>query len=130
MPQMETAWRFQKAVVFPKALADDYGEERTGTPFEVRVRWVHHRRKSMDAQGNTVMLDATVVADRVIDPGSKMWLGELADWYGTGSGSGDPDLDTELMEVMSADVTSDVKNRNKRYTMGLRKYRYETPERV
>ncbi len=44
-----------------------------------------------------------------------MWLGELADWYGTGS----VDTDDELMEVKTFSQTPDLKARVVYRTVGL-----------
>lgn len=131
MPQMETAYRMQKAVYWAADGVDDFGEPRVvSNPVQLDVRWVNKRAKAMDAQGNMVALDATAVVDRAIDPGSKMWLGELADWYGTGSGSGETDNDSELMEVATYDETVDLKGRNVRRMVGLVKYKHDLPEQT
>lgn len=123
MPSMETAFRRQFAVLWPKDGYDGHGEPTVGEPVELRVRWNNKQRLAYDAQGNPVAVDAVVIVDQEIEVGSSMWEGQLADWYGTGS-AGD---DSGVMEVVTYNETPDIKNRFKRRTVGLTFYKDTLP---
>ena len=103
---------------------DDYGEPtRATSPVEIKVRWLIGLKEAVDPNGNVIALESQAVVDRVIKAGSILWLGALADWYGTGSG-GD---DTELMRVAIYDETPDLKGRGKHRVVGLQRYRDSLP---
>lgn len=122
MPSLETKDRRQAALLFARTGSDDYGEPTVAEPIEIRVRWNTKRTEVQDANGSTIALDAVVVVDRVISIGSRMWLGEEADWYGTGSGT-DESQDQEMHVVRTYDEVKDVKARHTRRTVGLSKFR-------
>lgn len=123
MPSQESSHRFQYAVLWPKTGHSQDGEAVVGEPEEITVRWNNKLRVSKDAQGNPVAVDAVVHVNQEIAVGSSMWLGELEDWYGTGSG-GD---DSAVMEVLTYNDTKDLKARNTRMTVGLVFYRDTLP---
>jgi hypothetical protein len=122
VPPLETADRYQRAVLWPFADYGDDGRPLVGDPVEVRVRWTWEQRQAANAQGQPIMTSATVVVDRDVALGSRMWEGELADWYGTGSVGGDD----FVMEVASVRVVPDVRNRAVRQELGLVWFR-DTP---
>jgi hypothetical protein len=126
MPPLETDDLVHKAVLWGRAGTDRYGRPKVGAPEELDVRWNWRRTEATDQAGNEVALDADVAVDRRIAPGSKMWRGELADWYGTGS-AGD---DSELMEVVTYQEVDDVKGRETRRTVGLKRYEDKLPGEV
>lgn len=123
MPHQELSHRFQTAVYWPAGGYDDYGQPLRQDPVELQVRWEKDQREYTDPEGNLHMLEATVHVDRRIGIGSKMWLGSLSEWLGTGSG----DSDTELMEVRVYDEIPDVKNRGIYREVGLAFYRASLP---
>lgn len=96
---------------------DSYGQPTVGQPVQIPVRWIFEKREAVDPKGNTITLDGTVIVARDIDIGSHMWLGELADWYGTGSGSNFPD--ELLYEVKTFQKTPDIKGRAIRRIVGI-----------
>lgn len=128
MPPIETAWRYQKAVLWPaltrrrRALTDKNGVVRVdlANPVELDVRWEWGYREVLGPQGNTVTISATVVVDRDVVIGSRMWQGELEDWFGTGTGTGDAD---EVMMVAVVDRALDIKGRHTRSELGLVRYK-------
>lgn len=131
MPPPELSYRRQKAVLWeaygPREGSkryDRYGQVKVIAPVEIEVRWITKQSEALDPQGNTITLDATVVSAQKIPIGSTMWLGELSDWYGTGSG-GD---DSEVMQVKTSDITVDLKGRVTRYEAGLMRYRDTLPD--
>lgn len=119
MPAPETNARHQKAVLWPFTGVNNHGAPTVGDPEQIIVRWVHSKRETLDPQGNTIALDATVIVDEDIAIGSEMWLGELEDWYGTGTA---PD-DSEVMTVKTFNKTPDIKGRVFRRELGLMRKR-------
>ena len=127
MPAPETAYLFEKAVLWAAGGFDQYGQEKVNAPVEINCRWNKKRTQVKDATGATITVDATVVVSREIRPGAVMWEGELEDWYGTGSAHF---TDSELMKVVSYDETSDLKMRNVRRQIGLVFFRESLPTLV
>jgi hypothetical protein len=112
------------AVLWPATTVyDDQGQPVRSTPVELAwpngCRWVPSTRQVMDAKGNLINLDATVVVLQDIPVNSLMWLGELADWYGTGSGASDDGL----MVVKSFNKTSSQDGRFERRTVSLMRFK-------
>lgn len=123
MPPIETADLHQAAVLWEQSGTDRYGATTVSdTPVEIPTRWEYKREEVRAADGSTILIDAVVVVDRSVPVGSNLWLGELADWYGTGS-AGD---DTEVMEVITSSAIPDIKNRNMRRVLKLRRLK-DTP---
>lgn len=111
MPAQEGSHRKQKAILWEKTGIDAYGQPKVAAvPVEIMVRWNTNRRNVLMPDGNTIALEGDAVVDQVIESGSRMWLGALRDWYGTGSSSGNSD--EELMEVVAYKDTPDVKARH------------------
>lgn len=122
MPAFETSGRLQTAVLWRvTGVVDAYGENAVGEPEEIRVRWQRKRLDTLDAFGNQVTLDGLAVVNEEVAVGSRMFLGTLSDW--TGTGSGDPD--DEVMEVVKVSYTPDLKARNVRRTLGLKRYKHD-----
>lgn len=112
MPDQEIAFLTQFAVLWPKAGYDAYGQPAVGDAVQIPVRWNTERREVLQPNGNTIAFDASAVVRQKIAIGSHMWLGELVDWYGTGSGSGSVDTaDDEVMVVKNYTETKDLKGR-------------------
>ncbi len=124
MPPFETMDRHQTAVLWNKVGDDSYGEPLHGDPEEIQVRWTYKRTQIVDAKGNSVGIDAQAVVNQEIIAGSQMYLGSLSFWTGTGSA----DEDVEVMEVVAYNYTSDIKNRNVRRTVMLRRFRASLPD--
>ena len=122
MPALESLDRKQKAAYWEAYTAanqlDNYGQRNVKSPVELKVRWVEGQREMLDAQGNSIAVDATAVVDRVIPLGSILWLGALADV---------PNPITQLHEVISRENTPDIKGRNMRRTVGLKRFRDALP---
>lgn len=121
---IETDLRYQKAVLWSASGYDDYGQVKVSAPVEIGVRWTNKRSEALDPQGNTIAVDASVVVGFSDIPiGSKLWLGSLSSWYGTGSGG----QDDEVMEVVTSSKGRDIKNRGIRRTLGLKKFQDSSP---
>lgn len=125
MPPFEEMDRYQSAVLWEVNGYDAYGQPTVdrGGPVELSVRWNYVKKEAPGPDEAGVLLDATVVTDRVIKVGSRMWPGELADYLGTGSGSGFDDS-SDVYRVVYCNRTFDLKGgRAKRYDVGLMKFR-------
>lgn len=116
MAAIETAFRRQKAVLWPLSSIDGYGEATTSTPIELLVRWVDKKDRMKGPNGEDVETDAQVVVDRDIAIGSLMWLGALVDWTGSG----------EVAEVVAKTSTPSLKGTRFRRIVGLRRYKTMT----
>ena len=119
MPTPELSHRLQKAVLWQKTGIDRYGQPTVGAPVEIFVRWNDVRREVLDKEGNTIALDATAVVAQTIEVGSRMWLGALANWVGTGSVGNEDDV----CYVKTYNETPDLKNRIAMRTVGLMRYK-------
>jgi hypothetical protein len=117
MPFQEVAFLEQTALLWAASGVDRYGQVTVLPPVEIPVRWLTKRREVLDAKGNTIALDAQAVVRQRIAVGSHLWLGNLVQWYGTGTGSSL--ADEELMEVKTYDETPDLKDRGVFRIVGL-----------
>lgn len=127
MPDIETAWRYQKAVVW-MAVDNEFttdGQHKVSAPIELTVRWENVRREATDAQGNTILIEAVVVVDRLIPVGSVMWEGSMVSLPGT---SETPDSD--VMEVLSCSEIPDINNQYVRRVCNLMRRSDRLPEIV
>ena len=113
MPTLETDCREQFAVYEEATGLDDYNQQTRAAPVEIKVRWELTRSQVVDAAGNTIAIDAAVVVNQVIVEGSTMWLGKLTDY---------PATPANLKEVVVYKEVPDIKGRNTRQTVLLRKY--------
>jgi hypothetical protein len=111
MPVLERSDLKQRAVLWPKVGYDTFGQPAVGPPQEIPVRWSWTHRESIDAQGNTISIDADVVTTFPLVIGSHLWLGTLNDWN---LGSGQTNYD--MCECKTVPDTPDIKGRVHRYT--------------
>jgi len=75
MPNIESAWRYQDAMLRSASGYDEYGNPKVTTAAAIKVRWEQVNREFVNSQGNTIGVDAEAVVDRDIPVGSAMWLG-------------------------------------------------------
>lgn len=115
---LETTARHQKAVLWAFNSYDNYGDVKVDAAVQITVRWRTGQKEALDADGNTIALDSTVVVDQVIAVGSIMWLGALKDL---------PDTPTNLRQVVDYKGIPDIKGRNFRRVVSLMKYSNELP---
>jgi len=122
MPPPEVASLTQRAVLWPAAGVDAYGQVTVAAePVEITVRWETKRQEVLDRQGNTVALDGVVVVRQDVAVGSRLWQGELCDWVGTGSGLSHDD--EEIYEVKTYDQDPDIKGRAQFRQLGIMRLR-------
>ncbi len=72
----------------------------------------------MDRKGNSVDIEARVVVAQDVPIQSLMWKGCLADWTGEG----------DVMEVVGKATDPDIKGRNYRRLLLLRRFRSALPD--
>lgn len=125
---METADRYQPALLWEKVGQDNHNNTLISPPIEILTRWEKRHEEVTDPNGNTVALSAHVVVDRDVPEGSIMWEGSLEQWNAPGTGSSG--TSTDLMEVVIKRTTPDIKNRYVRRTLGLKFYRDTLPQIV
>lgn len=121
MPPLEEVDCWDTAVLWPATGGyDKQGQPVLGDPVQLDypngVRWLNKLAYKLDPAGNVIAVDATAVVNQDIPIHSRMWLGALADWYGTGSAD---THDQNLMTVKTFDKTDDTKGRFSRRTVGL-----------
>lgn len=117
MPLLEIADCFQKIVLWSFTGYDTYGQPTVAAPVQIVGRWIVQKSEAVDPKGNTIALDGTVIVTQDIAIGSHLWLGNLNDWYGTGSGLSQ--ADELLYEVKTFQTTPDVKGRALRRVAGV-----------
>jgi hypothetical protein len=124
MPPIEKADLHEAALLWVKVATDNYGNHTvSASPTQIRVRWEHGSMEGFDPASDAVKFDASAVVDRLVEIGSLMRLGTLADWVGTGSGEDD----NGLMQVVDYYETPDLKARHRRRVVGLMRYKDRIP---
>lgn len=129
MPSPTTQSLYQAAVLWPALFYDGYGQRVVSdVAVPLRVKWDEKRSQATDNQGNTITLDATVIVDREIGIGSKMWRGRLEDWPGNtvdgqkvGSDEAIAAAEKRVMIVATYNEVQDVKGRAAMRTVGLQR---------
>lgn len=121
MPPLERTDRREKALLWAANGVNTHGQVTVAsTPSEIVVRWATKRRTVVDAKGNAIGVDATVVVNQEIEIGSIIWLGSLDDAAGSTPTS-------DLMEVRTYDETPDIKNRHRRREVTVARYNDTLP---
>jgi len=118
MPAFEKRDLKQKAVLWVYSGRNDYGEPIVKSPVEINVRWEKGMKESVDAEGETIGISDIAIVDRYIPIGSIMWLGALSDL---------PDSPTDLRYVADYKEVPDIKGRNVRRQVALRRYSDQLP---
>lgn len=125
MPKLSERNLYQKAVLWAATPnVDDYGEAVVSEPVEISCRWIDRRSETVDDTGSPLSLDATVIVDREIPQGSKLWKGTLESWQ---TGTGSAGNDTRVMYVRTYRETPGIKNRYLVRKVGLSRSK-DTPE--
>lgn len=112
---------YQICLVWDVTGVDRYGKETVAaTPREVECRWEQKRRQWQGPDGTFVTLEASLHTEEKLGIGSHVWLGELDEWYGTGSGSAMPDQEVHVVSPFVSE-TPDLFNVYVHYKYGLRR---------
>lgn len=110
---LETTDCRQDAVLWAVNGADARGNPTVSAAIALKVRWEDETREAVDENGAPIATVATVVVDRVVNVGSILWKGKLANV---------PSPTVDLFRVVTRRDTPDLKNRNVRRVLGLMKW--------
>jgi hypothetical protein len=119
--------RYQKAVLWPYAGVDRYGQIVRGTPREIRVRWETARSSEDEPDGKSLDLRFQVMVGEEIALESLLWLGSLAEWYGEAGSAGDDAGEEEVCRVVSYTEVPTIKNRHKLRSVSLARFQGAPP---
>lgn len=119
MPPIERPKRRQAVVYWQYFGINADGEPTVYDPVELDVRWEQNRREAVDAKGNPIAVDVSLVTGEELVERSIVWKGALADL---------PAEPTGLYEVSSTGVMPDIKERHTLYTARLKKHSDSLPE--
>lgn len=124
MPPPERAMAKQWAVLWePTGFKDRNGKVLVSTvPSEIRVRWVDKKRNTLDKEGNTIAIDATIVANQEVPENSILWKGKVDDIPGTSLVP-----EEGLVQVVVANRIPDVKGRVREYELMCMRYNSALP---
>lgn len=82
MPAPEVADLLQEATLWPfSGSYDAFGQPTQLAPVSLIVRWIEERKEAVDAKGNNIVLDGTVIVGQHVDIHSLLWLGCSDDVY-------------------------------------------------
>lgn len=118
MPPLEITDLRQDAVLWDFNGQDRHGRPILENPVALKVRWVLNDAQVVDPFGNTIQSSGTVILSVDVKNMSLMWLGKLADL---------PNPPTNLHQVIKANTTPDIKNRNIRFDYFLMRYSDKLP---
>lgn len=97
------------------------------------VRLIRRRSQRRSGDGNVVDLDGTMAAAREIPVGSILWMGSAADLEAAVAGTGTgpelvPDEEDEKWEVVSQNLSGDLRLAATRREYGLKLFKGPMPE--
>lgn len=120
MPPLETKDRNTTVVVWEALeLRDNYGEVRVKAPKEIMVRWVDNVQEVIDANSNTIRVDATMATAEPVALGSIVFKGTLTESNNT--------VRQLLMQVIVPDEQEDLKGRHTRREYKMMRYKDSLP---
>lgn len=131
MPILEDDDLIHRAVLWRSLGEGADGQPAFDEPEEVFCSYSERRRRTVDADGNPIALDATARLSQDEQPvplGSRLWLAPdpnteaIPQWYGSGS-AGQAD---EVMVVATRSRSWDMKGIEVGYTLGLTWWRDAT----
>ena len=117
MPALEIVDFIHDAVLWEITGRNSFAEPVLADPIDIRCRWIQTKKETVNAQGNTVTIDAQVYVAVDIPIGSLMWKGEVADLLGT-----DQTPPSDAMQVVGFPKTPDLKGRNYRRMVNLMRF--------
>lgn len=127
MPHQEHAFRRDHVLYWEKSGVDRYGQASVpSTPLEIRVRFDDKKTALLTDKENSSKIDVVIVAKRAMRLQSIVLHSTLAEYMGTGSGL----TSNNFLEVVSVDITPDIKNRASAYVIGLSWYKGELPSNI
>lgn len=124
MPPIETSDLYQPAIYWAIVGYDGDGEPKVSdTPEQLYVRWERNAKEFINPNGLTIRVDAAAAVPCRTKEGSLLKPGLLQDLAGTAMN----DDGEELMQVVAYKEALDLKGRNTRREVGLRKFRGTLP---
>ena len=119
MVYIESASRRQKATYWAAGTTStSAGQKKVQASIEIKVRWEDKEQDALNAQGETIRVDAVAVVNRDIEVGSIMWLGAKRDWT-TATGN--------LKKVISFSKIPNIKGTRFRRVVGLERFSESLP---
>jgi hypothetical protein len=119
MVYIESTSRRQDATLWAAGTeTTSIGRKKVLASVAVEVRWEDREQDALNAEGETIRVDALAVVDRDIAIGSLMWLGKRANWTAT---IGD------LKEVVTFSKVPNLKGTRLRRVVGLIRYSDDLP---
>lgn len=98
------------------------------SPQALRVRWEPGRTLTRGPDGSLVAVDAQVWVNRRVEPKSLLWRGNIDDLPPVNSFADlSPDVQSEIMEVVTYNEVPDVKGRDPVFRLGLAWWRQTQP---
>jgi hypothetical protein len=117
MPHFTRRRKSQTVVVWDFASYDRHGAAIVSAPREIKARW------EGVTEFSGVEVDGVLYTKEYLAPETRVWLGTMEDYYGTGS-AGD---DTNIMFVSQCAESKGLKSRNVSYTVTV-KYDKDQPQ--
>lgn len=124
MPNIEIASLKQRAVLWSFAGYNEFGDPTVNEPVEIPCRWESGLREATDAQASPIAVTDEVHVAQVIEAGSILYLGELDDVVGTGTGLITADV---LNVVVDYTEAPDIKGRKVQRSVMLQKWSSTLP---
>lgn len=119
MPPLEEMDRNETAVMWKYKDKDQFANIIVYQPVAIQVRWEQTQQGGFDPQARPVDYDVTVeIDDNTIPENSLFWLGELADWPGTGLSN----QDEQVFYLQRIEFEKDLKGRITNYLGRLKKF--------
>lgn len=119
MPPLEEMDRDETAVLWKYKGKDNFNNIIVHQPVEIQTRWEQVQEGTFGPQTRPVDYDVTVeLDDNTIPEDSLFWLGELADWPGTGTAN----QDEEVFYLHRIEFLKDLKGRVTNYYGRLKKF--------
>jgi hypothetical protein len=121
MPEQEEAMLFDTAILWELAGNDRDNEPTVLTPYEIVCRWDQGRRYTQDPLKGLVDTAITLITVQEIPIGSIVWHGIFEDL---------PDPPTDLFEVHSVNITTDIRGVSEYREYELKRFGNTLPEIV
>lgn len=118
MPALEYTDLRQRAVLWTFKDQDRFGVQVLNPPIEVAARWLLNDSQVIDPAGNTIASSGNVILAIGVVNMSLMWLGKLVDL---------PSPPNDLHQLIKANTTPDLKNRQTRFEYYLMRFSDQLP---
>lgn len=110
----------QTAVYWECVARDRFSDPVLAPPDEIPIRWEWTRMEIIDVTGQSVQIDAMVCTGQRLREGSLLYLGDLNQYQGVGSGS---THEGNVLEVVRYQEATDVRGSQTRRESLLRRHK-------